>query len=134
MGRVTPGDVERLPFADEAFDTVVFTLVFCSVRNPVRGLAEVRRVLEPTGELVFVEHVRPDGLRLGKVVDTANPFWHGLTGDCNINRDTLGAIREAGFSVGRLRRGSHGLLIDGVATPITDQLSAERSPSSLSRT
>src|SRR5207302_10502003 len=45
------GDAQALPFRDGAFDTVVSGLVFCSVPEPARGLAEVRRVLTPAGAL-----------------------------------------------------------------------------------
>ena len=43
-------DVERLDFADDSFDTVVVTCVFCSVPNPIQGLKEVRRVTKPSGK------------------------------------------------------------------------------------
>src|SRR2546430_8778061 len=49
---------EALPFADESFDTVVATLVFCTVPNPAAGLREAHRVLKPGGELRLLEHTR----------------------------------------------------------------------------
>ena len=48
-------DAQRLPFADGSFDVVTASLVFCSIADPARGLAEARRVLrrpEHRGELV----------------------------------------------------------------------------------
>ena len=113
--RLHEGDVQSLPFADDAFDTVVSTLVFCSVQNQTSGLAELWRVLKPGGRLVFMEHVRPEGPVLGRAADAVNPLWHAVTRDCNINRDTLAAIRAAGFTVPAVNRSVGGLLIDGVA-------------------
>ena len=64
---------EALPFADDTFDTVVSTMVLCTVPDPTRALDEVRRVLRPDGSLLFVEHVRSDdpGLPVGRTAFTA---------------------------------------------------------------
>lgn len=51
-------DVERLDFADDSFDTVVATCVFCSVPNPIQGLKEVRRVTKSSGKIILLEHMR----------------------------------------------------------------------------
>ncbi|MEE8442002.1 MAG: methyltransferase domain-containing protein [Spirochaetia bacterium] len=110
-------DVQNLPFDDAVFDYVVFTLVFCSVPDPVRGLAEIRRVLKPDGSLVFIEHVRPETGVLRRAVDALNPAWCSLNGECNLNRDTLASIRAAGFTVETVHHGGRGLLVDGVARP-----------------
>jgi SAM-dependent methyltransferase len=113
--RTREADAQSLPFPDRSFDTVVSTLVFCSVPDQARGLSEVRRVLRDGGIFVFMEHVRPDGRRSGRLMDVLNPFWLSLNGQCNLNRDTLAAIRNAGFCVRGLRRSGGGILIDGVA-------------------
>jgi ubiquinone/menaquinone biosynthesis C-methylase UbiE len=55
---------EDLPVEDASFDTAVTTLVLCSVREPARALAEIRRVLVPGGQLLFLEHVRSCAVRL----------------------------------------------------------------------
>ncbi len=103
------GRAEELPFRAGAFDTVVSGLVFCSVGDPARGLAEVRRVLAPGGALRMMEHVRADGRLEAWLQDAAQPFWTWLTGGCRPNRDTEGAVRAAGFLVddgGRRARGT----------------------------
>jgi SAM-dependent methyltransferase len=115
--RTREADAQSLPFPDRSFDTVVSTLVFCSVSDQARGLSEVRRVLRDGGVFVFLEHVRPDGRRFGRLMDVLNPFWLSLNGQCNLNRDTLAAIRSAGFLVRRVRRSGGGILIDGIARP-----------------
>jgi len=90
-------DAEDLAFRDGAFDTVLATCVFCTVPDPVRGLREARRVLKDGGEVVLLEHMRPDGF-LGKVFDLLDPIASRLMGP-HINRRTLDNIRRAGLVV-----------------------------------
>ena len=55
---VVEAPAESLPFDDESFDTVVSTLVLCTVDDPARWRAEIARVLRPGGRLLYLEHVR----------------------------------------------------------------------------
>ena len=73
-------DVQQLPFPDSSFDTVVSCLVFCSVEDPARGLAELRRVLRPAGQLRMLEHVRAPHPTLSSLQDRLNPLWSHLSG------------------------------------------------------
>ena len=90
---------EALPFGDAAFDTVVITLVLCSVVDQAQALAEARRVLRPNGTLLFIEHVRSDDHRAARLQDLLTPAWRRLSGDCRLNRPTLERIREAGLTI-----------------------------------
>ena len=93
------GRAEQLPFLDGSFDAVVSGLVFCSVGDPARGLAEVRRVLKPGGVLRMLEHVRAGSRFAARLQDLTQPAWTCLTGGCHPNRDTATAVRAAGFVV-----------------------------------
>lgn len=95
---------ERLPLPDASVDTVVSTLVLCTVADQARALAEVRRVLAPGGRLLFLEHVRSDDPRLARWQDRLNRLNRIVAHGCNCNRATLEAIRAAGFSVAALER------------------------------
>lgn len=95
--------VENLPFADESFDSVVVTLVFCSVNDPQRGLSEVRRVLKPGGTLLMVEHVRAENRLVAAVQHVATPLARLFTGNCHWNRETGRFVREAGFTIEQRR-------------------------------
>jgi SAM-dependent methyltransferase len=101
--RLVRGVAEHLPFPDDAFDTVVLSLVMCSVPEPGRVMSEVRRVLAKGGEVRFFEHVRAPDPRVARRQDLAIPFYSRFSGGCHINRDTLGTLRHAGFRV-RYRR------------------------------
>jgi ubiquinone/menaquinone biosynthesis C-methylase UbiE len=90
---------EALPFLDRAFDTVVSGLVFCSVEDVPRGLAEVGRVLKPGGVLRMLEHVRAASPVAARLQDLTQPVWTWFTGGCHPNRDTEAAVSAAGFAV-----------------------------------
>jgi ubiquinone/menaquinone biosynthesis C-methylase UbiE len=103
--RVVPGLAEELPLADGSFDAAVVSLVLCSVGDPDRALAEIRRVLRPGGELRFWEHViAPDGRRLASLQRALDRVWPRLAGGCHAGRDTVAAIERAGFAIERCRR------------------------------
>ena len=90
---------EALPFRDGVFDTVVSGLVFCSVGDVPRGLAEVRRVLKPGGALRMLEHVRARGRVAARLQDLTQPAWTWFTGGCHPNRDTVASVAAAGFVI-----------------------------------
>lgn len=91
-------EAEQLPFADASFDTVVATFVLCSVREPARALAEIRRVLRPGGLLLFAEHVRAGGPVEARLQDALTPAWRALAGGCHLNRATPALLAAAGFA------------------------------------
>jgi ubiquinone/menaquinone biosynthesis C-methylase UbiE len=98
---IVDAGVERLPFPDESFDTVVVTFVLCSVPEQEAALVEVARALKPGGRLLFLEHVRSDDQKLAKWQDRVTPLYN-LVG-CNPNRDTLSAIEASALAVETVR-------------------------------
>lgn len=91
---------EDLPFKDQSFDCVVSSLTLCSVSDPPRVLAEIWRVLRPGGTLRFFEHVASDDPKRRKWQDRLNPLQRVVAVGCNLNRDTVGMVRAAGFILG----------------------------------
>jgi len=89
-------DAQNMSFADNTFDTVVTSCVFCSVPDPVKGLKEIRRVCKPNGKIVMLEHMRSHHTIIGKFMDMAN-FFPLYTWGANINRETISNILKAGF-------------------------------------
>jgi ubiquinone/menaquinone biosynthesis C-methylase UbiE len=102
---VVRAPADRLPFADASFDTVVSTLVLCTVDHPGHALAELRRVLRPGGRLLFIEHVRADAPRLARWQDRLERPWCAFAAGCRANRSTVEAIARAGLTLDRLERG-----------------------------
>ncbi len=102
--RVARASAEALPFDDASADTVVMSLVLCSVPDVDEALAEARRVLGPGGRLLFFEHVRADDPRFARWQDRLERPWGVVGGGCHPNRDTLAAIRAAGFEVREVER------------------------------
>lgn len=96
-GEVVEAPAERLPFPDDSFDTVVCTLVLCTVDDPDRAIAEVRRVLKPGGRLLLIEHVRSHDPRIARWQDRVTPLWKRIGHGCHPNRDTAAALARAGF-------------------------------------
>jgi len=95
---VSAAGAESLPFPDGSFDTVVSTLVLCTVPDQETALDEVRRVLRPGGRLLFIEHVRA-AEPMARWQDRLEPLWRRLLGGYHLNRDTVAAIEEAGFEI-----------------------------------
>ncbi len=106
---------EALPFETGRFDTAVASLVLCTVEDPRAAAAELRRVLEPGGQLRFLEHVRAPGRRLARLQDLVTPLWRRMFGNCHPNRDTLHLLEAAGFEVEQLTRHLGGVVIEGTA-------------------
>jgi SAM-dependent methyltransferase len=96
------GDAEALHFGDATFDTVIGTLVFCTIPDPGAALSETRRVLKPGGQFRFWEHVRARG-KGARLQDLITPAWKFAGGGCHPNRDTLAAIKRAGFEIEAVR-------------------------------
>ena len=96
--KVLRAPAEDLPFEDNTFDVAVSTLVLCGVDNQARALGELRRVLRPGGQLIFIEHVRSDEPGLARWQDRLNGLIR-LVACCDCNRRTLDSIQAEGFEV-----------------------------------
>ena len=94
----------RLPFEDASFDSVVTTFTLCSIGEVEPALREMRRVLRPEGEYLFLEHGRSADPRVAKRQDFFNPIQRRFAAGCNVNRPIDRLIREGGFTMVELDR------------------------------
>jgi len=95
--RTLDASAEAIPLEEESVDTVVSTLVLCTVDFPHLALAEVARVLRPEGQFLFIEHVRSRSPRVARWQDRLETPWRHFGAGCRCNRDTIASIAAAGF-------------------------------------
>ena len=103
-----PDTAESLSLETASVDTVLATLVLCTIEDVARALGEITRVLRPGGRLLFLEHVRLDHPVWGRVQDLVTPVWSTLCAGSHPNRDTVPAIRRACFTIADLERYAFG--------------------------
>jgi ubiquinone/menaquinone biosynthesis C-methylase UbiE len=96
---VVDAPAERLPLPDGSVDTVVATLVLCTVDEPEHALREIKRVLRPGGQLLFIEHVRASSTLVARWQDRLLEPWRSFAAGCHCNRPTVDLMRTCGFDV-----------------------------------
>ncbi len=106
-------DAEQLPFGDDTFDSVVATLVFCTIPNPIKALEEVKRVAKPGAAILLFEHVRVDQPVMEKAQDVLTPLWKHICDGCHLNRDTLASVRQTGIEVNSVESFYKGVFYNG---------------------
>ncbi len=94
---------DELALRDASVDTVLFTYALCSVPDVETALDNVRRVLKPTGRMLFCEHGRSPDEPIARWQDRLNPAWMKLSCGCNLNRDVRSLIHAAGYVVRSIR-------------------------------
>lgn len=99
------GSGEALPIDDKSIDTVAVTFTLCTIANPTAALAEIRRVLRPSGKLLFAEHGRAPEAGVARWQDRLTPVWRRLAGGCHLNRKPDDLIQSAGFKIEGLETG-----------------------------
>lgn len=102
---------EQLPFADDSFDSVVATLVFCTIPEPVRALQEIQRVSKPGAKLLLFEHVKMDQKIIGETQKALTPIWKKLCDGCHLDRDTLELVKASGWEVQKVTSYYGGLFL-----------------------
>ncbi|HEY5627410.1 MAG TPA: class I SAM-dependent methyltransferase [Nitrospira sp.] len=95
---------ETLPFPDRRFDSVVSTWTLCTIADPIKALREVRRVLKPDGQFLFLEHGRSHDETVAAWQDRLNPIQNIIGCGCNLNRRIDELIEQAGFATTELTR------------------------------
>ncbi|ANY20764.1 putative methyltransferase YcgJ [Tsuneonella dongtanensis] len=104
-GDIREGVAEDIPFPASTFDTVVCTYTLCSVADHAAAIAEMRRVLKPDGNLLFLEHGRAPDPGVVRWQQRIEPAWKPLAGGCHLTRQIGSALRGGGLAVEPLGQG-----------------------------
>jgi len=96
---------EAIPLEGSSVDTVVMTWTLCSIADASEALREMRRVLKPSGQLLFVEHGQAPEESLRKWQDHLTPVWKRIAGGCHLNRPIPALLERAGFHITHLTTG-----------------------------
>lgn len=108
---VIEASAEDLPFEDSTFDTVVATLVFCTIPNPSKALTEIKRVCKPNGKILLFEHVKMENRFLASLQNWLTPAWKKVADGCYLNRDTLGLLNSQRLPVEKVEKYYKGLFV-----------------------
>ncbi|MGF2734837.1 class I SAM-dependent methyltransferase [Marinobacter sp. DUT-1] len=93
---------EKIPLEDNTIDTVLLTFTLCTIPDWHAALQQMKRVLKPGGELIFLEHGESDHHGVKKWQHRITPAWKKVAGGCHLNRHIADLIREAGFEIREL--------------------------------
>lgn len=93
------GSAEDIPLATDSIDTAVITYTLCTIPDPGRALAEVIRVLRPSGRVLVAEHALAPEASVAKWQNRVNGFWGKMAGGCHINRDIRALIEATPLKV-----------------------------------
>lgn len=93
---------EKIPLQDNSVDTVLLTFTLCTIPDWQAALQQMKRVLRPRGELLFLEHGQAPDERVRKWQHRITPGWKKIAGGCHLNRPIAELIREAGFEITEL--------------------------------
>lgn len=102
---IQEGVGEAIPFANASFDTVVTTFTLCSVHDPAKVLAEIRRILRPGGTALFLEHGSAPHEAVRSWQRVIEPVWKRIGGGCHLTRPIAGAYEAAGFDTNLMGSG-----------------------------
>jgi ubiquinone/menaquinone biosynthesis C-methylase UbiE len=114
---------EDIPADAASFDSIVCTWTLCSIPNVYRALDEMRRVLKPGGNLIFIEHGRSPETGVARTQQWLEPLWKPIGGGCHLTRQPDQLLESAGFRIERLDQGYQpgprfaAYMYHGVATP-----------------
>ena len=96
---------EAIPLGDASVNTLVTTWTLCTVPDALAALREMRRVLRPDRQLIFIEHGRSTDPEVVRWQDRLTPLWRKVTGGCHLNRPIDELLAQGGFQVSEMERG-----------------------------
>ncbi|MEX1308525.1 MAG: class I SAM-dependent methyltransferase [Eubacteriales bacterium] len=123
--RCVDADILSLPFDDNHFDTVVETLVLCSVADVPAALGEIKRVLKPNGQFIHIDHGLPKKRGLKRVFKALAPLWYKMSQSCQIDKTYAPDLEKAGFTTNPEGYTKRGVFYWGISQPIDVNIEEE---------
>ncbi|MEH7223428.1 class I SAM-dependent methyltransferase [Bacillus sp. JJ1566] len=108
---IIQADAEKLPFDDNTFDTIVATLVFCTIPDAKKAILEMKRVCKPNGKILMFEHVKMRNPFLSNLQEWLTPAWKKICDGCCLNRETERLVKENGLTIVDITEFFNGLFI-----------------------
>jgi SAM-dependent methyltransferase len=99
-------DGRAIAAADASYDSALCTFTLCTIPDPLRALAEVRRVVRPGGTFHFLEHGLSRDDRVARWQHRLDPWQRRLAGGCHLTRDPGALVERAGMTLESLETGS----------------------------
>jgi ubiquinone/menaquinone biosynthesis C-methylase UbiE len=121
--KLIEASAESIPLEDHSIDTVVTSWTLCTIPDVSAALAEMRRILKPTGQLLLVEHGLAPDEKVRRWQHRLTPVWKQIAGGCHLDRPIAELVRNAGFRIDRLETGymrgpkPMTFMYEGIATP-----------------
>jgi ubiquinone/menaquinone biosynthesis C-methylase UbiE len=113
---IVQASAEELPFAADTFDTVVATLVFCTITSPEKAILEMKRVCKSDGNILLFEHVKMQNRFLSSLQNWLTPAWKKICDGCCLNRNTLGLLKDNEVSILKVQKYYRDLFVFAEAT------------------
>jgi len=95
---------EDIPMDTDSVDTVVVTYSLCTIPDPVAALEEMRRILKPSGEILFCEHGQAPDTKIAKWQSRIDPIWSKIAGGCKSGRNIPTLLKAAGLDITELNQ------------------------------
>lgn len=95
-------DLNDANISHRSIDTVVTTYTFCTIPELNKTLQEVKKILKPNGQLLFVEHGKSPDKDILKKQNRINPIWKRISGGCQLNLDIPNYLTSNGFQIKNL--------------------------------
>jgi len=109
------GTAEKMPFEENTFDTIIETLVLCSVENLDQTLSEIYRVLKPGGKFIYMDHVLPENDHAASLFKMVNPLWSKIAHGCQLIRMPSEHYDKHGLKQLETKRFGSGIFSYGIA-------------------
>ena len=113
--KIIQAGAEKLPFEKDSFDTIVATLVFCTIPDVNAAIKEIKRVCKPDGKILLFEHVKMENPMLAKLQVKLTPYWEKVCDGCCLDRNTIESFKRNGLVIEKVDSYFKGLFITAEA-------------------